>query len=86
MAAIVDLPIRLKTPADYRAMTYNELLTQLNDLAHIQKYLPADLYNVHRAIIGSHMANLQRRAAVAVYEQQIDAAEAHIVELERALA
>ncbi len=85
MAAIVDLPIRLKSPADYRAMSYNDLLAQLNDLAHIQKYLPADLYNVHRAIIGSHMANLQRRAAVAAYEAQIAAAEAHIVELEARL-
>lgn len=86
MAAIVDLPIKLKSPGQYRAMNYQQLLTQLNDLAHIQKYLPRDLYNIHRALIGSLMQQMQRHAAIASYQAQVEAAERHIGELERALA
>lgn len=86
MAAIVDLPIRLKSPADYRAMSYNELLGQLNDLNAIERFLPVETYRLHKALVGSHMANLQRAAAIAAYQAQIEAAERHIGEIEARLA
>lgn len=86
MATALDIPIRLHTPAEYRAMSYNELLNQLNTINSIQKYIPAETYNIHRALIGSLMQNMQRRACIQAYADQIAASEAHIAQLEAILS
>mgnify|MGYP001301517363 CR=1 FL=1 len=86
MATALDIPIRLHTPAEYRAMSYNELLAQLNDLNAIERFLPVETYRLHKALVGSHMANLQRAAAIAAYQAQIEAAERHITDIEARLA
>lgn len=86
MAALADIPIRLKTPADYRQMTYQQLLSSLNDLNAIERFLPAETYRRHRALVGSLMQNMQRRACMQAYADQITASENHIAELEALLA
>ncbi len=78
-------PIRLKTPAQYRAMSDSELLAQLNDLNAIQRYLDADSYAMHRALIANHLQNHQRRACVKAYTDQIATSELHIAALEAAI-
>ena len=86
MATALDIPIKLKSPEQYRQMTYQQLLTQLNDLNSIERFLPVETYRLHRALVGSLMANQQRRAAIAMEQAAIDAAESHITAIEARLA
>lgn len=86
MAIATELPIRLKTVADYRQMDYDHLLACINELNVIERFIPHDLYTQHKAVVGSLMMNIQRRACMDAYAAQIAAAERHIAELERALA
>jgi hypothetical protein len=86
MAAIaVELPIKLKAPADYKRMSYPQLLATINELNAIDRFLDKRTYRLHIEYVGNLMKIAQRNADIDKYQEQNAESEARNRDIEAAL-